>query len=382
MSFEIPLAKPDLSGNEVKYALEAIQSGWIGIGPFIRQFEHEFARLSQARAAIACANGTVALHLALLAMGLQPGDEVIVPSFTYVATANAVKFCGADPVFVDVDPDTWCIDPALAEEAITPRTKGIMPVDLYGHPADLDAVNALAARHGLWVVEDAAEAALARYKGRPVGGLARITTFSFHVTKVFTSGEGGAITLNDETAEAYIRMIYSHGMDPDRRFFFPVSGYNYRLTNIAAGLLCAQMERHRHFLERRAAIFRAYHELLKDVPGVGFRPVAPWATLSPWLFSITVDPAEFGSTREQLMAKLASEQIESRPFFIPVHSLPPFSDGSRRRNTRCPATDRLCGMGINLPTYTTMTDGEIERVAAAIKSVARRARRVAASSAG
>ena len=377
MSFDIPLANPDLNGNEAKYVLEAVQTGRIGTGPFIGRFEQDFARLSGARAAIACANGTVALHLALRAMGLDAGDEVIVPSFTYVATANAVRFCGAEPVFVDVEPETWCIDCVKAEQAITPRTKGIMPVDLYGHPADLDAVNALAARHGLWVVEDAAEAALAEYKGRPVGGLANLTTFSFHITKVFTSGEGGAVTLNDENVEAFIRILYSHGMDPERRFFFPISGYNYRLTNMAAGLLCAQIERHRDFLQRRRDIFRRYESLLDGVPGIGFRPVAPWATLSPWLFSITVDPDAFGATREQVMAKLAAEKIESRPFFIPVHGLPPFSEGSRKRNTQCPVTDRLCAMGINLPTFTTLTDGDIERVTEVIRGMAKPARRLA-----
>jgi perosamine synthetase len=378
MTFDIPLANPDLNGNEAKYALEAIQTGRIGTGPFIKRFETEFARLSGARAAIACANGTVALHLALRAVGLEPGDEVIVPSFTYVATANAVRFCGAEPVFVDVEPETWCIDCAKAEQAITPRTRGIMPVDLYGHPADLDAVNALARRHGLWVVEDAAEAALAQYKGRPVGGLANLTTFSFHVTKVFTSGEGGAITLNDENVEAFIRVLYSHGMDPERRFFFPISGYNYRLTNMAAGLLCAQIERHEQFLQRRRDIFRRYHDLLDGVPGIGFRPVAPWATLSPWLFSITIEPDAFGATRERVMAKLAAEKIESRPFFIPVHGLPPFSEETRKRNTQCPVTDRLCSIGINLPTYTTMTDDDVERVAQVIRGMAKPARRVAA----
>ena len=254
--FEIPLANPDLKGNEANYALEAIQSGWIGTGPFIKRFEAEFARLSGARAAVACANGTVALHLAFRAMGLAPGDEVILPSFTYVATANAVRLCGAEPVFVDVDPHTWCIDPERVEQSITLRTKGIVPVDLYGHPADLDSINRLANIYGLWVVEDAAEAALARYKQRPVGGIAQITTFSFHITKVFTSGEGGAVTMNDEKLEAFIRMICSHGMDPTRRFFFPVSGYNYRLTNISAGLLCAQIE---------LASGRRGHDVVNDV---------------------------------------------------------------------------------------------------------------------
>ena len=371
MSFDIPLSNPDLRGNEANYALEAIQSGWIGTGPFIKRFEQEFARLSGARAAIACANGTVALHLALRALDLRAGDEVIVPSFTYVATANAVKFCGADPVFVEASPHTWCVDPDRIEEAITPRTKGIIPVDLYGHPADLDPIRRIASIYGLWVVEDAAEAALARYQGHPVGSLSKITTFSFHVTKVFTCGEGGALTLNDEALEAFIRMIYSHGMDPQRRFFFPVSGYNYRLTNLAAGLLCAQMERHEEFLKRRHEIFKLYSSLLKDVPGIGLRPVAQWATLSPWLFSITVNPDEFGHVREAIMARLAEQRIDSRPFFTPVHKLPPFREEAQRRKTSLPFTDHICGRGINLPTYTKMSDSEVERVAGVITDMAR-----------
>jgi perosamine synthetase len=371
MTFEIPLSNPDLTGNEAKYALEAIQSGWIGTGPFIKRFEQEFAGLCGTRSAIACANGTVALHMALRALELKPGDEVIVPSFTYVATANAVRYCGAEPVFVDADPETWCIDPKKIEAAITPRTRGIIPVHLYGHPADMDPINRLASIYNLWVVEDAAEAALAKYKGRPVGGLSSVATFSFHVTKVFTSGEGGALSLNDEKLDAFIRMICSHGMDTQRRFWFPVTGYNYRLTNIGAGLLCAQMERHEAFIKRRTEIFRLYREILKSAPGIVFRPVASWATLSPWLCSITIDPKEFGHTREQVMETLAKNQIDSRPFFIPVHSLPPFRETSQKRGEHLPVTDRLCGLGINLPTYTTMTDAQVERVAKVITGMAR-----------
>jgi perosamine synthetase len=371
MSFEIPLANPDLSGNESKYTLEAVQNGWIATGPFIKRFEREFARLSGARAAIVCSNGTAALILALRAVGVEPGDEIIMPSFTYVATANAARLCGAEPVFVDVDPDTWCLDPAKVEEAITPRTRGIMPVDLYGHPADLDAINRLATIYGLWVVEDAAEAALAKYKGRPVGGITQVATFSFHITKVLTSGEGGAITLNDEKTESFIRMLCSHGMDPNRRFFFPVVGHNFRLTNLAAGLLCAQIERHEQFLKRRADIFGIYQDCLRGTPGIEFRPVAEWATLSPWLFSVTVDPDAFGHTRDELIAGLAEQGIDSRPFFVPVHRLPAYREAAQRRYTHCPLTDRLCAAGINLPTYTSMTDSQIERVAKSIKTMAR-----------
>ncbi len=194
----IPVAVPDLSGNEEKYAVEAIRSSWISsTGPFVHRFEKEFAELCGTRAAISVCNGTVALHLALLALDVRPGDEVLVPSLTYVATANAVRYVGAEPVFVDVDPGTWCMDPGQLEASITRRTKGIIPVHLYGHPADMDAINHVAAVHGLWVVEDAAEAHLASYKGRKTGSLAPIATFSFYGNKTFTCGEGGAITLND-----------------------------------------------------------------------------------------------------------------------------------------------------------------------------------------
>jgi perosamine synthetase len=371
MNFAIPLTNPDLNGNEAKYALEAIQSGWIGAGSFIKRFEEEYARLCGVRAAIACANGTVALHLGLRALGLQPGDEVIVPSFTYVATANAVKYCGAEPVFVEVSPETWCMDPERIEEAISSRTKGIIPVDLYGHAADIDPINQIASAYGLWVLEDAAEAMFARYKERPVGSSVQIATFSFHVSKLVTSGEGGALIMNDERLEAFIRMISSHGMDPRRHFFFPVTGYNYRLTNIAAGLLCAQLERHEEFLARRLEIFALYHDLLADIAGLSFRPVAQWATLSPWLFSITVDPDEFGCTRDEVIARLGEQNIESRPFFVPLHMLPPFREGAERRKSHLSFTEELCGRGVNLPTYTKMTDGQVEQVASVINAMVR-----------
>jgi perosamine synthetase len=369
MKFDIPLACPDLSGNEEQYALEAIRSGWIGHGGFIARFEREYAGMCGTHSAIACANGTVALHLALVALKLGPGDEVIVPSFTYVASANAIRYCGAEPVFVDVDEKTWCLDPALIEAAITSRTKGIMVVHLFGHPADMDPINHIAKLYGLWVVEDAAEAALATYKGRPVGGLSNIGSFSFHVNKVFTAGEGGALTLNDANLEDYIRMICSHGMDPKRRFFFPVVGYNYRLTNIAAGLLCAQLERRENFLDRRRAIISHYERELQGVPGLEFRPVAPWAVTSPWMFSLVVNQTQFGYSRDEMMSHLAVQRIDSRPFFIPVHSLPAFREKVRERGTHLPVTERLCRLGVNLPTFTRMTDGDVERVTTAIRKL-------------
>ncbi len=372
MSFEIPVAKPDLTGNEEKYVLDAIRTSWISsTGAYINRFEEEFAALCGTRSAIGVCNGTVALHLALLTLDVRPGDEVIVPSLTYIATANAVRYVGAEPVFVDVDPETWCLDPKKIEDAITPRTKGIIVVHLYGHPADMDEINHIAGVHGLWVVEDAAEAPLATYKGRPTGGLAPIATFSFYGNKVLTCGEGGALTLSDPALELRARTLRGQGMDPRRRYYFPVTGYNFRLTNLACALLCAQLERREQILRRRRAIYKLYRKMLADVPGIGLQPNASWAVVSPWLFSITVNAEEFGLIRDELMHKLAELGVDTRPFFIPLHTLPPFREGSRRRREELPVTVSLGARGINLPTFSTMTDAEVERIGEAIAQLRR-----------
>jgi perosamine synthetase len=368
----IPVAEPDLSGNEERYVLDAVRSSWISsTGPFVTRFETEFARLAGTRTSLGVVNGTMALHLALMTVDLRPGDEVLVPSLTYVATANAVRYCGAEPVFVDVDPETWCIDPRRLEGCITRRTKGIIPVHLYGHPADMDVINHIAATHGLWVVEDAAEAHMARYRGRPAGSLGRIGVFSFYGNKVLTSGEGGAITLDDPALEQRARVLRGQGVDPQRRYFFPITGYNYRLTNLACAILCAQMERADPMRARRQAIFAAYRQRLQGVPGIGFQPVAPWAEPAPWLFSITVDEKAFGRSRDGLMASLAEQGIDTRPFFVPVHRLPPYREESLRRGENLPITDRLGATGINLPTYTRLADSDVDRIATAVRRAAR-----------
>ncbi len=369
---KIPVAMPDLRGNEEKYIVEAVRSSWISsTGAFVDKFEKEFAELCEVNSALTVCNGTVALHLALLGLDVRPGDEVLVPSLTYVATANAVRYTGAEPVFVDVDPDTWCIDPKLLEDSITPRTKGIIAVDLYGHPADMDQINHIAAVHGLWVIEDAAEAHCARYKGRPTGSLADVATFSFYGNKILTSGEGGALTLNDTQLEKRLRTLRGQGMDPQRRYYFPVTGYNYRLTNVACALLCAQLERHEQIISRRGAIFNLYREHLSGIPGIGFQPTAEWAEAAPWLYCITVDWEQFGRTRDELMEMLAHDGIETRPFFLALHKLPPFREESRKRMEDLPVTDRLSSSGINLPTYADLTKADLETISSAIRSAAK-----------
>ncbi len=368
----IPLAAPDLNGNEEAYVVEAIRSGWISSsGAFVDRFEPAFAKICGTSAAFGVCNGTVALHLALLALDVRAGDEVLVPSLTYVATANAVRYVGAEPVFVDVSPETWCINPEMLENSITPRTKGIIAVHLYGHPADMDAINHVAAVHGLWVVEDAAEAHTAMYKGRPVGGLARVGTFSFYGNKIFSCGEGGAVTVSDSQLELRIRTLRGQGVDPSRRYFFPVTGYNFRLTNIACALLCAQLERSDEIIARRNHIYDTYRKTLSSVVGIGFQPIADWAKCAPWLFCITVDEEAYGQGRDQLMKRLEEVGIETRPFFIPLHRLPPFREGSRHRKEDLPVTDVLARQGINLPTYSGLTEQQVADIAGYISSFAR-----------
>jgi perosamine synthetase len=363
----IRVAQPDLSGSEQLYAQQAIASSWISsTGPFIDRFEKEFAALCGTENALSVCNGTVALHLALLGLDVRPGDEVLIPALTYVATANAVRYAGGEPVFVDIDPKTWCIDPKLLEDSITRKTKGIIAVHLYGHPADMDEINRIAAMHGLWVIEDAAEAHFATYRGRPVGSLGKIGTFSFYGNKIITCGEGGAVTVSHPHLATRMRMLRGQGADPSRRYYFPVTGHNFRLTNVACAILCAQLERYEKIIERRRDIFSLYKERLQDVPGIEFQPVAPWAVPAPWLFSVTIDPYSFGISRDDLVARLLKEGIETRPFFIPLHILPPFRELQYRTYLHPEVSERIGCRGLNLPTHTGLSDADIDRVCEAI----------------
>ena len=371
MQTSIPMAMPDLSGNEQQYATEAVASSWISSsGAFLERFEAEFAEACNCDIALGTSSGTTALHLAVAALGLAPGDEVIVPSLTYIATANAVTYCGATPVFVDVDPVTWCVDPIRIEEAITPQTKGIIPVHLLGHPADMDPIVELAATHGLWVVEDAAEAIFATYRGRLCGSLGTAAAFSFFGNKVLTSGEGGAVTVNDLTLARRLSMLRGQGMDPKRRYHFPIVGFNYRMTNVAAAILCGQLERRQAIVARRRDIVSLYNQHLADIPGISVRNDAPWATTSPWLASCLIDAEQFGCNREQLALSLKASGVDTRPFFEPLHRLPPYRIAATERGTKLPITDALASSGLMLPTYPTLTDEQVAFICETIRTLA------------
>jgi len=376
----IPLAAPELAGNEEAYVVEALRSGRVSsTGDFLDRFEREFAAVCGTRHAVACSSGTTALHLALATLGARRGDEVIVPAMTFIATANAVRYCGATPVFVDIDPLTWCLDPQAVADAVGPRTVGIIPVHLLGHPADMDPLNAIAERHGLWVVEDAAEASFATYRGRPIGSLGDAATFSFFGNKIVTCGEGGAVTFSSDRLVGRMRMLRGHGMDPGRRYHFPLVGFNYRMSNLTAAVACAQLERRDAILARRRAIVGLYEERLAAEPGLRQRVDAPWAGVSPWLVAIVVDRDTLGLDRDSLAAALAAAGIETRPLFHPLHLQPPYHRAAARRGIgSLPHAEALGADGLMLPTHTLLTDDDVAFVCEAITAAGRRHRRRAA----
>src|SRR5215207_1321723 len=325
----IPVAAPVLAGREKEYVADCMESGWISsAGRYVELFEAEFAKFCGVRHAVSCCNGTAALHLSLAALGVGPGDEVIVPTLTFVATANAVTYCGARPVFADSEPETWNLDPAHVESKITPRTKGIVAVHLYGNPAEMDALRALASRHGLFLLEDAAEAHGALYGGRPAGSLGDVAAFSFYGNKIIATGEGGMVTTDDDALAARVRLLRGQGMDSERRYWFPVVGYNYRMMNIPAAIGLAQLEQADWHTGRRREVAADYMRMLGDTDGLDWQTERASARHAYWMFTVLLNDAE-EYERDSLMARLRDDGVETRPVFYPVHALPPYREASR-----------------------------------------------------
>ena len=356
----IPVSAPTLAGNEKRYVMDCIESNWISArGKYVDRFEEAFARFCGVKHGISCTNGTVALHLALLALGIGPGDEVIVPTLTFVATANAVRYCGATPVFVDCESETWNMDLSLIESRITSRTKAIIVVHLYGHPVDMDAVMSLADRHRLFVVEDAAEAHGAMYRGRMVGSIGHIATFSFFGNKVISTGEGGMVTTDDPELARVVRQLKDQGMDPNRRYWYPVVGYNYRMTNVTAAIGLAQVEKIEWHIQRRIEVARAYQENLRAVRGLSWQAEKPQMRHVFQFFTVVLN-GEIAQTREEVIAHLASRQIEGRPVVYPMHMLPPYRDLVHGQSF--PVAERIASRGINLPTFASLTRADVDYV--------------------
>jgi len=362
---KIPVAAPSLIGNEQLYVNECLESNWISSsGSYIKRFEDSFARFLGVRHAIACCNGTAAIHLALLALGIGVDDEVIVPTLTYVATANAVRYTGAKVVLADSELSTWNIDPGKLEALITRNTKAIIPVPLYGHPCDMDPIIELARKYGLYVIEDAAEALGTKYKKRLSGTIADISTFSFYGNKTITTGEGGMVVTNDDHLAARIRLYRGQGMDPHRRYWFPVIGYNYRMTNIAAAIGLGQLENIDKFLEKRRSIARYYNKVLSDIQGITLPFEANYAYHSYWMYSILIED-NYGHSRDETMHLLEMKGIETRPIFYPMHFLPIYeSEGCQHLDV----ATLIASKGINLPTFYALSEDDIEYIASVLRS--------------
>ncbi len=352
----IPVSQPSISQREIDYVNDAVRSGWVSsLGRYIDEFESRFARYCGTRYALTVSNGTTALHLALMAAGIKSGDEVIVPDLTFIATANSVAYIGATPVLVDVDADTLCISPAAIERAITPRTRAIIPVHLYGHPADMDLINAIAEKHGLLVVEDAAEAHGAEYRGRRVGSLGMCGVFSFYGNKVITSGEGGMITTDDESLYRTAKRLRDHAMSPTRRYWHEEIGYNYRMTNMQAALGLAQLERIDEFLSKRREIMGWYRDRLSTQTKLRLNRDASWAKNAYWIVCVEVEDLS-DDLRQSLMAALRERGVDSRPYFYPVSDMPVYPDADT------PVAHHHSRIGINLPTYFDLSEHDVNQV--------------------
>jgi perosamine synthetase len=361
-----------LDGNELAYLTECIRSNWISsAGAFVERFERRFADQVGAKFAVACSSGTASLHLALAGLGIGPGDEVIVPAFTMIATANAVRYTGARPVFVDADARDWNLDIARVEAAITERTRGIVPVHTYGLPADMDALRAIADRRGLFLLEDAAQAHGATVRGRPAGSLGDAAAFSFYANKIISTGEGGMVTTNDERLAAVVRTLRDHAFSTERHFWHSLAGFNYRMTNLQAAVGLAQAERLAEFVEIRRQNARLYAGELARVPGITLPPEREGAEGVYWMYGILVGE-EFGCSRDELRRRLARRGIETRTFFVPLPIQPVYF--RQWRGVRFPVAEDLGRRGLYVPSSSALAPADIARVAREIAAAAGPAR--------
>jgi perosamine synthetase len=359
----VQVARPDMTHREFRSVLEAFISSWISSkGPYVEKFESEFRAFVGAGHGIAVSNGTVALHLALVALEVGPGDEVIVPDLTFAATINAVLYCGATPVIVDIDRDTWCMSLEGVQRACTSRTKAIIPVHLYGRPAEIGPIARFAAQRGISVIEDCAEAHGARYDGRPVGQFGDVGCFSFYANKIVTTGEGGMCLTSSAPLAQSLRLLRDHGITPNRSYWHERVGFNYRITNLQAAIGHSQLWRIDGTLARNRRIAELYHAALRDIPGVRLPP--PMAAICEpvvWLACVQV-PAD---RRDAVITAALEARLEMRPFFHSLSSLPPYE----KYASVCPNSAELSATGINLPTSRAVDEQIVERVVAVFRSV-------------
>jgi perosamine synthetase len=354
----IPLSVPALGDAEAGYLQACIEENALTRGRFVSAFERAFADFHGSSDAVSTSSGTAALHLAMVELGLGPGDEVIVPALTFVATANVVRYVGATPVFADVDPETYCVTAKSIVPCIGPATRAVIVVDLYGHPVDLNPILELARAHGLGLVEDATEALGSRLRGRLCGTLADIACFSFNGNKVMTSA-GGGMLLADKERLAHLRYLTLQAREPGKEYLHDEIGFNYALSNVHAAIGLGQIERLDQLLAHRRGLAERYATALADVTGLTFCREASWATSNFWLMSVLVDSKGYGEDRDELMDRLDRAGIDSRPFFYPIPLLMPFRELARGD---FPTSRFLHASGLSIPSSANLDDASQDRV--------------------
>ena len=370
----IPVCTPLLGGNEVKYVTDAVSTGWISSsGSYVNKFEEAFSAYCGVKYGVAVCNGTVAIHLALAALGIGKGDEVIIPSFTMIATAFAVCYTGAVPVFVDADKDTFNIDVKKIEEKITAKTKAIIPVHIFGNPCDMDAICSIAKKHHLYIVEDAAEAHGAVFAGKKAGSFSDIASFSFFANKNLTTGEGGMVVTDNE--DYYKRCRYFKNMcfpvDAPRVYSHEDIGFNYRMSNLHAAIGLAQTEKADEYRDMRIKNAALYKKYLLDCPGIIFQKDQTNGLNVHWMNAIVINPAEYGHTKDELIAHLKENGIDTRLLFVSMHRQKSLKDFGCDCSGEYPVTDWLTQNGFYLPSASSLTEEQIKYICGVIKDFAK-----------
>jgi perosamine synthetase len=365
----IPIAEPVFGDRETEYVLDALRSGWVSsAGPYLERFEKGFARYVGVPHAVAVSSGTAALHLILHSLNIGSGDEVIVPDLTFAATAHAVVQTGASPVFVDVEPDSWCMDPAVARRAISDRTRAIVPVHLYGQPADTIGLGVLAEKHRVSLIEDAAEALGGRVGSAMVGSLGRASAFSFYGNKIVTTGEGGMVTTSDGQLAERLRFLKDQGMSKLKRYYHTELAFNYRMTNLQAALGVAQMEQAEALVEAKREIRRWYGEELDGVEGIVLNKEVSNTRNVFWMTSIVLTDAT-SERRDAVADRMRAKGIDTRPFFVPMSQLPHLTPYRQvgTSDDRCEVALSLASRGLNLPSGCGLSRGQVAHVASVLK---------------
>lgn len=362
----IPVYEPWTTELEQQYVNECLETNWISSqGKFVGEFERLFSDCVDCSHGIATASGTVALHLALEALGIGEGDEVIVPNLTFIATVNAVRYTGADPVPVDVDEHSWGLDPDRVADAVTDRTRVIIPVHLYGYPCDMRALGEVASTHDLLVIEDAAQAHGSKINGRPLGGVGKVGIFSFYGNKTLTTGEGGMVVTDDPEVAATCRSLRDHAMDESQRYVHHRVGYNYRMTNMQAAVGVAQLERREEIFQRKRDMEAAYRSFLDGNDNLTFCAPVAGSDVVPWMAAIRTDSA---ASAQRVANHLEGEGVETRPFFVPIDRQRPYADVSTADGN---ISARLSEQGVLLPSSPTLARDDIREISRAVEAALR-----------